>query len=408
MTQISVAPGKLFAQVLDPASRANPYPLYARLRQTPVSVQDDGTFVVSTYREISLLLHDPRISSDERKSTHAAGAQAPSGCLSTTPPFIFTDPPSHTRLRRLIMHQFTPQRIAGMREHIEQTVNALLDARKQQHQLDLVQDVAYPLPVMIICRLLGVPPEDEPRFRVWSSALVRTLDPTESLSEAEVQQAEQSRTQMRAYMNHLSETRRAHPQDDLFSGLVAGNDPDGRLPEPDLLATMELLLIAGHETTVNLITNSMLALLRHPEVFDRLRGNPQLSILTVEEVLRYDPPVQFRTRTTLADVPIAGVTIPQGASVVLLLAAGSRDPARFVDPDRFWPERDDNEHLGFGGGDHYCVGAPLARLEAVTALKALARRLEAPRLVTDPPPYRKNAALRGPEHLLVAYADLKE
>jgi cytochrome P450 len=407
MTQTPVAPGKLFAQVLDPASRANPYPLYARLRETPVSVQDDGTSVVSTYREISMLHHDPRISSDERKSAHGAGALTASGRLSTTPPFIFTDPPEHTQLRRLVMHQFTPQRIAGMRADIEQAVNALLDARKQQNQFDLVQDVAYPLPVTIICRLLGVPREDEPRFSAWSSALVRTLDPTESLSEAEVQQAAQSRTEMRAYMKHLSETRRAHPQDDLFSGLVAGDDPDGRLPEPDLLATMELLLIAGHETTVNLITNSMLALLRHPGVFDRLRRNPQLSIPTVEEVLRYDPPVQFRTRTTLADVPIAGVTIPQGASVVLLLAAGSRDPARFVDPERFWPERDDNEHLGFGGGDHYCVGAPLARLEAVTALKALARRLEAPRLITDPPPYRKNAALRGPEHLLIAFADLK-
>ena len=152
----------------------------------------------------------------------------------------------------------------------------------------------------------------------------------------------------------------------------------------------------------------MLALLRHPDVFDRLRRNPDLAIPTVEEVLRYDPPVQFRTRTTLTDVPIAGVTIPQGATVVLLLAAGSRDPARFVDPDRFWPERDDNEHLGFGGGDHYCVGAPLARLEAVTALKALVRRLDAPRLVTDPPPYRKNAALRGPEHLLVAFDHLRD
>jgi hypothetical protein len=404
MTQAPVAPGNLFAQVLDPASRANPYPLYARLLQTPVSLQTDGTYVVSTYREINLLLHDPRISSDERKSPHGAGALATPG---TTLPFIFTDPSEHTRLRRLLMHQFTPQRIADMREHIERTVHSLLGAKRQQHQLDLVQDFAYPLPVTIICRLLGVPPEDEPRFRGWSSALVRTLDPKESLSEAEVQQAVQSRTEIREYMNQLSATRRAHPQDDLLSGLVAGEDPDGRLPEQDLLATMQLLLIAGHETTVNLITNSMLTLLRHPEVFERLRRNPDLAIPTVEEVLRYDPPVQFRTRTTLADVPIAGVAIPQGAAVVLLLAAGSRDPARFVDPDRFWPERDDNEHFGFGGGDHYCVGAPLARLEAVTALKALARRLEAPRLVTDPLPYRKNAALRGPEHLQVAFADLK-
>jgi cytochrome P450 len=408
MTQTTlIPPEKLFAQVLDPASRANPYPLYARLRETPVSVQEDGTYVFSTYREISLLLHDPRISSDERKSSHPARAQVDTA-EATTPPFIFTDPPEHTHLRRLIMHQFTPKRIADMQEHIEQTVNALLDARKQENQLDVVQDFAYPLPVTIICRLLGVPPEDEPRFRGWSSALVRTLDPTESLSEAEVQQAAQSRTQMREYMKQLSETRRAHPQDDLLSGLVAGDDPDGHLSEPDLLATMILLLIAGHETTVNLITNSMLTLLRHPDVFDRLRGNPDLMIPTVEEVLRYEPPVQFRTRTTLTDIPIAGVTIPKEARVVLLLASGSRDPARFVDPDRFWPERDDNEHLGFGSGDHYCVGAPLARREAIPALKALTRRLEAPQLVTDPPPYRKNAALRGPEHLQVSFAHLEE
>ena len=407
MTQTSVLPGKLFAQVLDPASRANPYPLYARLRQMPVSLQEDGTYVVSTYREISLLLHDPRISSDERKSAHPARVTADSAEAAATP-FIFTDPPLHTRLRRLVVHQFNPQRVAAMQEPIEQAVNALLDASKQEKQIDLVQDVAYPLPVMIICRLLGVPPEDEPRFRGWSSALVRTLDPTESLSEAEMQQAVQSRTQMLEYMKQLSETRRAHPQDDLFSGLTVGDDPDSRLSEPDLLATMVLLLIAGHETTVNLITNSMLALLRHPEVFDRLRGNPDLAIPTVEEVLRYDPPVQFRTRTTLADIPIADVTIPKGARVTLLLASGSRDPARFVDPDRFWPEREDNEHLGFGSGDHYCVGAPLARLEAVTALKALTRRLGAPHLVTDPPPYRKNAALRGPEHLQIAFDHISD
>lgn len=408
MTQTPVAPGNLFAQILDPASRANPYALYARLRETPVSRQHDGTYVVSTYREISVLLHDPRISSDMRKSTHGGGVLAASGSVPATPPFIFTDSPEHTRLRRLIMHQFTPQRIASMRPHIEQTIHALLDTKKQQRQLDLVQDVAYPLPVTIICRLLGVPTEDEPRFRVWSEALVRTLDPTESLSEAEVQQAIQSRMDLQEYMRQLSVARRAHPQDDLLSGLVAGNDPDDRLSEPDLLATMQLLLIAGHETTVNLITNSMLALLRHSEVFTRLRRIPDLAIPTVEEMLRYDPPVQFRTRTTLAEVPIAGVTIPQGASVILALAAGSRDPDRFVEPDRFWPEREDNEHFGFGGGDHYCVGAPLARLEAVAALKALALRLEAPRLVIDPPPYRRNAALRGPEHLQIAFVRLNE
>ncbi len=166
---------------------------------------------------------------------------------------------------------------------------------------------------------------------------------------------------------------------------------------------MGLLLLAGHETTVNLLTNGMFTLLRHPEVLDRLHRDPNFVINTVEEVLCYDPPVQFRTRTTLTDVEVAGVSIPKGATVLLLLASGSRDPARFPDPERFDPDRSDNEHLGFGSGIHYCIGAPLARLEALVALSTLARRLVNPRLVADPPPYRQNASLRGLEHLLVAF-----
>jgi cytochrome P450 len=209
-------------------------------------------------------------------------------------------------------------------------------------------------------------------------------------------------------MSSLVAARRAQPRDDLLSGLAAGNDPDGQMNEQELLSTMGLLLVAGHETTVNLVTNGMLTLLRHPEVLDRLRRDPNFVINTVEEVLRYDPPVQFRTRTTLTDVEVAGVSIPKGATVVLLLASGSRDLARFPDPERFDPDRSDNEHLGFGSGIHYCIGAPLARLEALVALSTLARRLVNPRLVADPPPYRQNASLRGPEHLLVAFDRLKE
>jgi cytochrome P450 len=169
---------------------------------------------------------------------------------------------------------------------------------------------------------------------------------------------------------------------------------------------MALLLIAGHETTVNLITNGMLTLLRHPDTLERLRREPDLIITLVEEVLRFEPPVQFRTRTTLTDVEVAGVTIPRGATVVLMLASGSRDPRRFPDADQFVPDRTDNTHLGFGGGIHYCVGAPLARIEAHIALGELARRLAAPRLVDDPPPYRENASLRGPRHLMVAFERL--
>jgi cytochrome P450 len=213
--------------------------------------------------------------------------------------------------------------------------------------------------------------------------------------------------QMIEYLGGLVAERRARPADDLLSGLVADDDPAGRMDEPELMSTMTLLLVAGHETTVNLVTNGMLALLRHPDALEWLRRDSEIVVPLVEEVLRYDPPVQFRTRTTLADVGVAGVTIPKGASVALLLASGSRDTARFRDADRFVPDRADNQHLGFGGGIHYCVGAPLARIETHIALGALARRLVGPRLVTDPPPYRDNAALRGPEHLFVEFDGLR-
>jgi cytochrome P450 len=408
MTQIDMDRGKLFAQALDPANRANPYPLYARLRQTPVALQEDGTYVVSTYREIVALLHDPRIRSLDADHPHRAGALAVSGKLATSgresaPPFLFFDPSDHDRLHRLVMHQFTPERVEGMRSLVVGLVNSLLDAKRDRGQLDIVDDLAYPLPMTMICRLLGVPHEDEPRFHAWATALAPSLDPAHGPSEAELQQAAQAFLQMREYMAGLIAARRAQPGDDLLSGLVAGSDPDGRMNEQGLLDTVMLLLVAGHETTINLITNGMLTLLRHPDVLERLRRDPDVAIHTVEEVLRYEPPMQFRPRTTLTDVEVAGVTIPKGATVVLLFASGSRDPSRFPEPERFDPERADNEHFGFGSGIHYCIGAPLTRVEAQVALSTLARRLVNPCLVADPPPYREDASLRGPEHLLVAF-----
>jgi cytochrome P450 len=223
------------------------------------------------------------------------------------------------------------------------------------------------------------------------------------MSEDDVQEAVRAEAQVQEYMRGLAAERRAHPTGDMISGLVADPDPTFRMNEREMLAMLTLLLVAGHETTVNLITNATLTLLRHPDALERLRRAPDLVVTLVEEVLRYDPPVQFRTRTTLADVEIGGVIIPKGATVVLILASGSRDERRFPQADRFIPDRTDNAHLGFGGGAHYCVGAPLARLEAQIALDALARRLVTPRLLQDPPPYRENAALRGPRHLMVAF-----
>ena len=198
----------------------------------------------------------------------------------------------------------------------------------------------------------------------------------------------------------------ARPGDDLLSGLLSGDGPEAPMTREEVLSNAALLLVAGHETTVNLITNGMLTLLRHPEVLDRLRrgDEPDLVARVVEELLRYEPPVQFLpNRNTLDDIEVAGTTIPKGSPVTLVLAAGSRDPAHVPDPDRFDPDREHNEHLGFGGGIHYCFGAPLARPETQIALTELARRLENPRLVDDPPPYRPNPILRGPRHLLVEF-----
>ena len=394
---------KLFQKVLDHSHIAHPYPLYEQFRETPIALQEDGTYVVSTYADVVSLLQDPRVSSDERKSANQRFVRA-----GPSPSFIFLDPPEHDKQRRLVMSQFTPERIAGTRPHIEQVVRERLDAQKQGGQMDIVDDFAYPLPVSVICRLLGVPLEDEERFQRWSTILASVLDPGQIVSEEQRQKIDESSKQMREYQRGLIANLREHPADNLLSGIITANETAHVMSEDDILATASLLLIAGHETTVNLITNGTLTLVRQPAILERLRQDPELIITFVEEMLRYDPPVQFRTRTTLADIEISGTTIPKGASLVLLLASGSHDPARFEHPEQCIPERKDNQHLGFGRGIHYCVGAPLARLEAQIALRELSRRLIEPKLSEDPPPYRDNASLRGPRQLRITFQGLRE
>jgi cytochrome P450 len=400
MTQTTTSPGELFTKVLDPANRPNPYPLYAQLRETPVAQLNDDWYAVSTHAEISTLLHDPRSSSDQRKSTVSGGEPE----KMEQPSFLVLDPPEHDRLRRLVTNQFTPERVGRMHERIVEIVNTLLDAQRGQGQLDIVDDFAYPLPVTVICELLGVPREDEGRFHAWADTLAHSIDPDPGqVTAGERMHALQELT---AYMTELIAARRAQPSDDMLSGLAVGGEPAECMDNANLVRTMILLLVAGHETTVNLITNGMLTLLRHLAELERLRDNPERAPIVVEELLRYEPPVQFTGRFALADIDIAGVRIPQGVGMYLLLAAGSRDPRWFRDPERFDPDRLDNQHLGFGGGIHYCMGAPLARIEAHVALTALAQRLVNPRLVADPPPYRPNAVLRGPRHLPVAFERL--
>ncbi len=401
----------LFRRIADYGSRADPYPLYAELRRHCVALQDDGSFLVGTYHEIAALLHDPRISSDRRNRTVPDAGPIEDDEIPLA--FIRRDDPEHERLRRIAMRPFgpphSPCRIAAMHGEIAAITGGLIDGLRGRDRIDLVDDVAYPLPVNVICRLLGVPKEDEPQFRAWSEAVIGGFDPTPGADPAQrLQAAMSARLAMGQYLGDLADRRRGRPDGGMLAAFVNDPGPEGSFSRPELMATAVLLLIAGHETTVNLIANGMLTLLRHPGVLERLRREPALMPGAVEELLRFEPPVQMLPqRTALADVEIAGVTIAKGAPLVLALASGNRDPQRFTDPDRFDPARSDNQHFGFGSGVHICFGAPLARIEAQIALGELIRRLDNPRLVQDPPPYRRSPILRGPRHLAMEIAGIK-
>ncbi|MFB9838358.1 cytochrome P450 [Actinoallomurus acaciae] len=408
-----MAGDSVWRQILDPAHRADPYPLYAELRETPVLRLEDGSYVVSTYREIVALLHDPRLSSDARNLPEAGDTASDETPPGLPPNFIRTDPPEHDRVRRLLTRDFGPPhrpgRIDGMMPEMLEIVTGLIDdlADSGPARVDLVDRFAYPFPVTVICRLLDVPREDEPRFQALSGAVIETTDPaTGGIAERQRRQ-DRATADLGRYFATLLDARRGRASgDDLLSGPLRGDGTEEPMTREQVLSNAALLLVAGHETTVNLIAGGMLTLLRHPEVLDRLRrgDEPGLAARVVEELLRYEPPVQMLSgipRSTVADIEIAGTTIPKGSPVILVLAAGSRDPAFVPDPDRFDPDREHNEHLGFGGGVHYCFGAPLARPETRIALTELAYRLKNPRLVDDPPPYRASPSLRGPRHLLI-------
>lgn len=392
----------LLERITDYASRPDPYPLYAELREAgPLVPQADGSYLVGTYHEITGLLHDPRFSADPRSSsTRSPGLPTETEQI----PFLRLDDPQHHRLRTLAMRPFgpphSPGRIDAMRGQIAELTGELLDGLRDRTRIDIVDDFAYPLPVTVICRLLGVPRDDEPLFRAWSDAIVASADvgPEQDTTQRD-EAARQARGEMGRYLVNLAEQRRGRPGADMLAAFVNEPDPAMRLTREELAETAVLLLIAGHETTVNLITNGVLTLLRHPDQLDLLRRNPVLLPAAVEELLRYEPPVQMRERIPLADVDIAGFTVAKGTSVILVLASGNRDPKRFLEPDRFDPTRPDNQHFGFGSGIHLCYGAPLARVEAQIALGALIPSLGTATLVQDPPPYRQNAMLRGPRHL---------
>ncbi|MEV6297366.1 cytochrome P450 [Streptomyces sp. NPDC051896] len=368
--------------------------------------QEDGSYVISTYREITDILHDPHLSSDVRNlSSPMPSAEG------ATSSFIHMDSPEHDRLRRMAMRHFgpphTPGLVTGLEGFLTATVGSLIDDVAGKEQIDVVDDFAFPLPVTATCHLLGVPREDEPRFHLWVNDIMNSVDYNpETDPKEKLDKGMQARKDLRQRLGELVEQRHRRPQDDLLSRLANDDGPDGRMADAEIVATAKLLLIAGHETVVNLITNGMLTLLRHPQVLQRLRDEPDVVVPLVEELLRYEPPVQIIPwRAAYSDITVADTVIPQGSRIMLMLASGSRDPQRFHDPDRFDPDRRDNQHLGFGSGIHLCFGGPLARRETQIALTELVRRLDRPRLVADPPPYRPSPVLRGPAHLYIEQGD---
>ncbi|MEV7684600.1 cytochrome P450 [Streptomyces bungoensis] len=403
-------------QALRYANRANPYPFYEELRKQPVARQPDGTYVVSTYREIVALLHDPRVSSDPRKCpvpavTQAEGPAEPIREALTEPNIITCDPPEHDRDRRMMMPHFVgpphaPDLISDLEPEIHRIVGGLLDDMKGKNRIDAVDDFAYPLPVTVICKVLGVPLEDEPRFHQWIETALDALDfgPEAASEEIRSRQAGGRRAvqEFGQFAGELLDRYARQPGPGMLSALVNEDGQEGRMSKGVLVSNTLLLIFAGHETTVNLIAHSVLTLLRHPDALETLRRRPDLIVPGVEELLRYESSVQFwHTRSALEDIDIAGTTIPKGAPIFLAYGSANRDPERFTDPDELDLERPDNQHLGFSQGIHFCFGAPLARLEVQIAVGEFVRRVRNPRLVEDPPPYRHNQIFRGPRHVPV-------
>lgn len=392
----------LLLKLLDQANRADPYPLCAALRDRGPLTVPGGDFVLfSTYRDCDEVLRHPLSSSDYRKSTAAQRAIAadPSARLETPPGFLFLDPPDHTRLRKLVSKAFAPKVVGALQPEISALVDGLLDRVAAKGSFDVVADFAYPLPVAVICRLLGVPLEDEPRFSRASAVLAKALDPFLT-SDAELEDSLNAGADLRDYLHGLIAQRRSRPGADLMSALVAVNESGDQLTEEEIVSTCVLLLVAGHETTVNLIGNAVLAMLRDGRQWAALSTDATRAAAVVEETLRHDPPVQHLSRIALGDLTIGDTVVSSGDEMMLLLPAAHRDPVEFDRPDAFDPDRKHLRHLGFGRGAHYCLGAPLARLEAGVALAAVTARFPRARLVSEPR-YKPNVTLRGLSELSV-------
>jgi cytochrome P450 len=412
-TPASPAPNPL----QNPALLQNPYGLYAMLRQgspvfrPPIPEAGAGVVVLTRHADVEAVLRDPehRFSVQRRQSDvfrifsdrlPATVLEGPIGSRS----MLLQDPPAHTRLRGLVGRAFTPRRVSELEPRVAALVDALLDDAFARGEVDWIHDVAEPLPAVVIAELLGVPPEDHRSFRGWSSRLIDALPAFGQ--EGASEEVERLVNTVSDYLREQIARRRREPRDDLLSALIEARDAKDALSEDELVATAFLLLVAGHETTTNLIGNGLLALLSHPEQLDWLRADPAGRVEhAVEELLRFDSPVQGTVRVAREDVEIGGEAVAKGALVVCAIGAANRDPAVHPEPDRLDLARDPIRHLSFGFGTHFCLGASLARLEGRAVFRALAERAGRVERLDDALEYRANPVLRGLRSLRVRLAE---
>ena len=380
----------------------DPYPLYRRIRElTPVYRATWGGLVLLRAAECEDLLHTPGV-------TCRAGYAVPGG-----PPMpamgdfggnvlLFIDPPQHTRLRRLVSRAFTPRRVETLRERVAAYVDDILDRFADEHEMDVVGDLGYPLPLHVICEMLGVPTDDRSEFREWSGPITRLLD-GDKLSPGEVQEGVTSALRLASYFSQLFHDRRKNPRDDLLTDLLAAEESGDRLTLKELRGTVALLFLAGHETITNLVSHGTYALLQFPDELARLRADPALVPSAVEELLRYDPPTHLTFRRATETLDVGGEKLEPNQVAVVLTAAANRDPARFPDPERLDVGRKNNHHLAFGHGIHHCVGAALSRMEGQEVFSRMVTRFPSLSLVSERVQRRPHFILRGFEELRVAW-----
>lgn len=393
------------SRLTDVTNRFDPYPVLAEIAQASPYPAGDGLVVVGRHADCMTVLRDPEMSSERDRARGAPERGGP-----RTRNFLHLDPPDHTRFRRLVTKAFTPRVVARLEPRIRDMTEAVLSAAAQRGHLDIVSDLAYPVPLKVMCELLGVPFEDRDLIQDWSGKLSEALEPPLPglVGARTTAEAARARLEIINYFRALIEERRVTPRDDLLSYLVRVEERGDQLNESELLATCILLINAGHETTVNLISNGILALLRHPRQLALLRGHPELVDSTVEEVLRYDAPVQLTSRVARTSKTLGRGRVHTGDIVLLLLGAAGRDPAVFDQPDRFDIRRSPTaKHLAFSAGPHFCLGAGLARLEAKIALGLFASRVVRPLMPPDALAYRPNLSLRGPHRLDVTFDDIR-